>query len=79
MCVMPGGAWAREEDCEMRNRNGRVGVGGVCVGGVQAEVIVEEATVGGDGGGRGTVGAAAAAEGGEDLERSPHRLHTSCL
>lgn len=46
---------------------------------VQAVVMMVGVTGGGGGGDGGTAGAAAAAEGGGDLERSPHRLHTSCL
>lgn len=41
--------------------------------------MVEAVTGGGGGDGGGTTGEAAVPEGGVDLERSPHRLHTSCL
>lgn len=43
-------------------------------------VMAVRRVTGGDGDDDGgTKGVAAAAEGGGDLERSPHRLHTSCL
>lgn len=46
---------------------------------VQAVVMVMEVTGGGGGDDEGSVGVAVAAEEGGDLERSPHRLRTSCL